>query len=177
VVEGRPISERAVLPVAVRRAINEARVDLVQPLPPEGEPRPRLRPHIVHQNIALPDQSQQHRRRIRLLQVEHERALIAVKVQEHMAHLAVSGGLGIAHDVAARRLDLDYLGAEVAEDLRRERPKYHSGEVEYLDAGEGSRLGFTHRVTFRNLQSKRASNISSRCICSKSAAKSLVKVA
>src|SRR5439155_21552334 len=85
--------------------------------------------------------------------------------------------LGIAHDVAARRLDLDHLGTQVAEDLRRERPKYHGGEVEYLDAGEGSRLGFTHRVIFPNLQSKRASNISPRCICSKSAAKSLVKIA
>ena len=77
-----------------------------------------------------------------------------------MAHLAVPSGLGIAHDVAARRLDLDHLGTQVAEDLSRERPKYHGGEVEYLDAGEGSRLGFTHRVTFPNLQSKRASNIS-----------------
>src|ERR1700730_7927459 len=161
----------------MRRAIDQPRVDLAQPLPGEAEPRHRLRPHIVHQNIALPDQSREHRRRIRLFEVEHERALVAVEVEEDVAHLAMPGRLGIPHYVAARRLDLDHLGAEIAEDLRRERPKYHGGEVEYLDAGEGSRLGFTHRVTCPNLQSKRASNISPRCTCSKSAAKSLVKVA
>jgi len=157
VVKRRPVGERAVLPVTLRRAVNEPRVDLAQPLPAETEPRHRLRSHIVHQNIALPDQSQQHRRRIRLFQVEYERALVAVEVEEDMAHLAMPSRLGIPHDVAAGRLDLDHLGTEVAKDLRRERPKYHGGEVEYLDAGEGSWLGFAHRVTFPNLQSDRAS--------------------
>ena len=64
-----------------------------------------------------------------------------------MAHLAMPGRLGIAHDVAARRLDLDYLGAEIAEDLRRERPQYDRRQIEDLDAGERPRSCFAHRVT------------------------------
>jgi len=55
--------------------------------------------------------------------------------------------LGIPHDVAARRLDLDHLGAEVAEDLRRQRPQHDRGQIEDLDSGERPRLGFAHRVT------------------------------
>jgi len=150
VVKGRPVGERAILPVTMRRAVDQPRVDLAQPLPGEAEPCHRLRPHIVHQNIALPDQSREHRRRIRLFEVEHERALVAIEVEEDVAHLAMPGRLGIPHDVAGGRLDLDHLGAEVAEDLRRQRPQYDGRQIEDLDAGKRPRLGFAHRVT-RNM--------------------------
>jgi len=99
----------------------------------------------VHENIALPHQSQQYRRRIGLLQVEHQRALVAVQVKKKVAHLAMPGRLGIAHDVTVRRLDLDHLGAEIAEDLRRKRPQYDGRQIEDLDAGQWPGFGFAHR--------------------------------
>ena len=100
----------------------------------------------MHQNIALPNQGQQHRRRLRLLQVEHERALVAIEVEEDVAHLAVPGRLGIPHDIASRRLDLDHLGAEVAQDLRRQRPQHNRRQIEDLDAGQRPRFRWGHRA-------------------------------
>src|SRR5208283_429328 len=95
--EGRPTGERAVLSVALRRAIDEPRVDPAQPLPGEAEPRHRLRSHVVH------------------------------------------------HDVAFRRFDLDHLGAEIAEDLGRQRPENDRRQIEHLDPGERPRFSSTHR--------------------------------
>ena len=102
-----------------------------------------------------------------------------------MAHPAVPRGTGIAHDIAFRRFDLDYLGAEIAEDLRRQRPEHDGRQVEHLDPGERPRFGLAHDAT-RNMiisfavtspgeghgrRPLRVSNISACCICSKSAAK------
>ena len=64
-----------------------------------------------------------------------------------MAHLAVPGGTGIAHDVAIRRLDLDYLGAQITQDLRRQGAENHRRQVEHLDPGERAWFGFAHRAT------------------------------
>jgi len=93
------------------------------------------------------NQRQQHRRRFGLFQIEHKRALVAIEVEEDMAHLGVPGGTGIAHDVALRRLDLDHLGAEIAQDLGRQRPEDDRGQIEHLGPGERPRLGFAHRAT------------------------------
>jgi hypothetical protein len=54
VVEGRPIREWAILPVALSRAIDKPRVDLLQPLPGKAEPSHRLGTHIMHQDVAPP---------------------------------------------------------------------------------------------------------------------------
>ena len=54
VVKSRPVGERAVLAVAMRRAIDQPRVDLAQPFVGKAEPRHRLRAHVVHQDVALP---------------------------------------------------------------------------------------------------------------------------
>jgi len=51
------------------------------------------------------------------------------------------GRAGIAHDVALRRFDLDHLGAEIAEDLRRQRSKDDRRQVEHLDPGERTWFG------------------------------------
>jgi hypothetical protein len=51
------------------------------------------------------------------------------------------GRAGVAHDVALRRFDLDHLGAEVAQNLRRQRAQYYGGQVENFDAGERSWFG------------------------------------
>ena len=53
-----------------------------------------------------------------------------------MAHPWIAIRPGVAHHVAARRLDLHDVGAEVGEDLRRVRPHHHGGEVEDAHAGK-----------------------------------------
>ncbi|MNC91173.1 hypothetical protein D3C83_73800 [compost metagenome] len=53
-----------------------------------------------------------------------------------MAHAGVAHRRDVAQHVAFRRLDLDHVRAEVREQLRRERPQHHGGEVEDADAGQ-----------------------------------------
>ena len=105
---------------------------------------------IVHKDVGLRGERQHYRRCFGPLQVEHQRALVAVEVEEDVAHPAVSRGTGIAHDIAFRRFDLDYLGAEIAEDLRRQRPEHDGRQVEHLDPGERPRFGLAHHAT-RNM--------------------------
>src|SRR3546814_9304573 len=50
----------------------------------------------------------------------------------------VEGRPPVAHLVALRRLDLDDVGAVVAEQLRAVRPAEHAGAVDDLEAGERS---------------------------------------
>src|SRR5262249_52447509 len=80
-------------------------------------------------------------------QVEHERALVAVEVEEDVPHFAVPRRLGIAHEVTVRRLDLDHLGTKVTQDLRRERPQYDRRQIKDFDTGERPRPGFRHCAT------------------------------
>ncbi len=150
VVEGRAVGKGPVLAVAMRGAIDEARVDLAQLFVGEAEPRHRLRAHVVHQNVALPHQRQEGLCRFRLLQIERQRALVAVEVQEHMAHLAVPRRAGIAHDVALGRLDLDHLGAEIAHDLRRQRPEHDRRQIDHLDPSERAGFCVIHHRTLEN---------------------------
>ncbi len=64
-----------------------------------------------------------------------------------MTHLAVPGGTGIAHDVAIRRFDLDHLGTEITEDLRRQRSEHDRCQIDNLDPGERAWFGFAHVAT------------------------------
>src|SRR3546814_19516395 len=52
----------------------------------------------------------------------------------------VEGRPPVAHLVALRRLDLDDVGAVVAEQLRAVRPAEHAGAVDDLEAGECAAL-------------------------------------
>ena len=71
-----------------------------------------------------------------VLQVQREAALVAVDRHELSAHAAVTELAGIAPGVAGQRLDLDDLGAPVAQHLRGVGTEQNAGEVEHLDAGE-----------------------------------------
>src|SRR6185503_169396 len=74
--------------------------------------------------------------RLVLLQVQNHRALVAVDVEEDRAHARMAERPRLPDHVAVGRLDLDHVGAEVGEDLRRVRPHHDRGEVEDADAGE-----------------------------------------
>ena len=151
VVKSGAVGERPILTVAMRRAIDEAAVDLAQHVVGEAEPRHRLGAHIMQEDIAAADQREQHLAGLGAFQIKAQRAFVAIEVQENMAHLAVPRRAGKAHDVAPRRFDLDHLGAEIAQDLRRKRPQYHGRQVDDLDpgkrAGFGRRSGRRHQLS------------------------------
>ena len=93
---------------------------------------------ISRSRISLP---------LRMLGVDRDRALVAVEHREVEAVRALHVAQLAARDVAdAGPLDLDAVGAHVAEQLRAGRTRLHVGEVEHLDAverlaGLAARLG------------------------------------
>src|SRR5262249_47029229 len=87
--------------------------------------------HVVDQDLRGRDQRAQFGRAVLALQVEHDGALVAVHAHEQRAHVLALGMLGaVALAVAARILDLDDVGAHIAQGLRRGRPEDELGEVE-----------------------------------------------
>jgi hypothetical protein len=57
-------------------------------------------------------------------------------MQEDVTHAGIAHGRAIADRVAFGRLDLDYVGAEIAEDLCGVRAEYDGGEIEDAHARE-----------------------------------------
>ena len=72
-----------------------------------------------------------------LLEVEHQRPLVAVEMGEFAGKLpAPRGSADGAQQISRRRLDLDDVGAVIREIQRRGRPHHHGGKVNHADAGE-----------------------------------------
>ena len=84
----------------------------------------------------------------RVAQVDRDRTLVAGDRRPPEAP-AVDADAVAAHDVAgAGRLDLDDVGAEIAEQLARERPRDERAELEHAQAGQrGVRHGPKSRVS------------------------------
>ena len=123
-----------VLAEAEHAGIDQARIDLRDDVVAELQPRHRLRPHVVDQHIGRRDQPQHRVAARRLLQVEADRALAAVGVEEHRTHAGMPGRPDQAGDVALQRLDLDDVGAVIAEHLGGIGPHQHGRHVDDLDA-------------------------------------------
>src|SRR5205823_2790364 len=126
----------AALAEAEAADVDDACVRFLHRLVRKPEARHRLRPDVVHQHIGALRERQACLQRRRMLEIQDDRALVAVGVEVDRAHAGVLERPGVAHDVAAGWLDLDHVRAEVAEDLRRIRPHHHSGEIEHAHAGE-----------------------------------------
>ena len=71
-----------------------------------------------------------------LAQVQHDRAFVAVGINEDVTHAWVFHGAGVAHDVALRGLDLDDVGAVITQNLRGVGAQHHTGEVNHAQARE-----------------------------------------
>jgi hypothetical protein len=78
---------------------------------------------------------------IGLLEVEHHAALVAVEVEEHHRHALGARRPHLPCGIAARRLDLDHVGAGIAQDLRRQRAEHVDREIDHPHAGERPRPG------------------------------------
>ena len=152
-VVARQVALRAVLAVAADRAVHEARIQRrVCSMPKPSLSRlPGLK---FSMNTSAPS-----RRRFSTsapfgaLQVEREAALVAVDAEEVRAPAVaderpprprIVAGLGF--------LDLDHVGAHVAEQHRAERAGEDPGEVDDLETGE--RQGGWHARIMRGLRQK-----------------------
>jgi hypothetical protein len=105
----------------------------------------------VHQHVGAGDQPAQRLGALGGLQVEHDRALVAVQRQVDRAHAGVLRDAVGAHQVALGPFDLDHVGAKVGQHLRGQRPEHDRGEVEHADAVQragrrGAGVLFVHRA-------------------------------
>ena len=123
---------------AVGRAlqVDQPRVVLAQQLVAEAEAAHHLgRAEVLDQHVGAADQAQRLRVALGILEVEHDAALAEVVAEEGVAGPAQHRRRA-AHGVAARRLDLDRVGAEPAEVLDGDRPDGGLAEVEHAQAAQ-----------------------------------------
>src|SRR5260370_36306088 len=76
-------------------------------------------------------------------QVENDRALVAVVVEERGRKSAPAVGAAARRVAAIRRLHLDHIGALVGEDHRRERPRHIRGQIDDSIAMQWTRHAIT----------------------------------
>jgi hypothetical protein len=123
--------------------IDESRIGLAHFGVTEIKPPHCGRAIVVDEHVGAGAKPQQRRPRRRLFQIEHHAALVAVELQKQRAHAGVLLRAAGAHQIAARRLDLDDVGAVIGENLRGIRAKHHRGEVD--DAQSVQRRWLGHR--------------------------------
>ena len=136
VVDGRSVGTGVGLGKAGGGAIQDARVDRSDRLVGEVQPVHRAAPDVVDEHVSRTDELAQHGAPVRRFEVDGDRTLAAVEIEENAAHAVRCDRTGVAHDVALGRLDLDDVGAVVGEDLRGQRPEHHRREVNDAHPGQ-----------------------------------------
>jgi hypothetical protein len=130
------------LAVADGGAIDDAGIAAAHGLVVEAEALQALRPHVRDQNIGARGECERRLPALGRFQIERDAALVAVGLQEQRAHPFVPPRANPPHGVAARRFDFDDVGAEIAEDLGRERTHHDGRQVEHADSTQGPGGGF-----------------------------------
>ena len=103
IVVSRLCSIGPVLTEAEHAGIDQARVAPGDHVVAESEPRHCLRTNVVDHHVRLLDQAQHGFASRGLLQVEADRALVAVGVEEHGSHAGVARRADQPRDVAVER--------------------------------------------------------------------------
>ena len=124
----------SVLPEAEYAGIDQPRIELRDHVVAELQPRHRLRADVVDQYVARGDQLQHDLTSRRLLQIEADAALAAIGIEEHRSHAGMTDRSDQPGHVAFQRLDLDDIGAIVAEHLGGIGSHQHRRHVDDLDA-------------------------------------------
>ena len=130
VVEGGRRRIAAALAEAEGADVDHARVDLPHRLVVEPEPLHCLRAHVVDQRVGAFHELQQRFLAGGLLQIQDDAALVAVQVEEERTRPGAPARTGGAQHVAAGRLHLDHVGAEVRQHLRGGRAHDDFGDVD-----------------------------------------------
>jgi len=152
------------LPEAGDRAVDQARVFPAQLLPPQPILGERADLEVLHQHVAALEQPQHQRLRLGLGDIQRERLLVAVYADEIGALLRVRHeGRREATGIVARfrPLDLDDLGAQVAQHLGAGGPGEDAGQVEDAQALQGAGRG-GHQISPYVLGWKSSSGVRSR---------------
>ena len=127
-IEPGPRGIRAASAVAGDRQPHEIRPQPEQADVVESQPVECAHAHVVDQHVARLDERAHRIDALSRLQIEHERSLAAVPADEAV--------LNEAKRIAARRLDLPHLSAQIGQQSRAERAGEEAGQVDDADAGE-----------------------------------------
>ena len=141
IVEGGLVAVGALAGIAQRVGVDDRGIDLLQIVVAQAQALDRRRPAVVDEEVGRPDQLLQHGAGGRLLEVEAERALVAVGRHVDRPHALVAPHRAARHaqQIAFRRLDLDHVGAHVGHVLGSERAQQHGREIDHAYAFERSR--------------------------------------
>ena len=143
-VEAGAVAVGAVLAEARDRGEDDARIDLRERFVVDPQPVLDVGPEVLDDHVGLLDQSQQQRVSRVGLQVDRDRALVAVQV------LHVGAVARAADQVRAQPLrgfDLDHVGAEVGELLHAGGAGADLRQVQHAKVREGSLAGrWGHRA-------------------------------
>ena len=129
IIIGRALGVRSLLAKADQRHIDQLRVGIPAVVIPQAQSFHRRRPHRCHQHIRRLHQFQQRIPARRVFQVQQDRALVAVGVEEKRTHARIAQRPQPPRNISAGRFDLDHIGAVIPQDLRPIRAETHRGQV------------------------------------------------
>ena len=137
-VEAGAVAVRSVLAEAGDAREDDARVDLLERFVVDAEAELHVGPVVLDHDVGGLRQLHEDRDALRVLEIERDRALVAVQVLEIRPVARAAHGVLLE---AGRRFDLDDVGAEVGELAHAGRPGAHARQVEDAKARErgGSR--------------------------------------
>jgi hypothetical protein len=104
---------------------------------------------LKQQHVGVGVQALERCEAIGMAQVERDAALVAVERQVHRSHAFATAGTDVPDSVSFGRLDLDDVGSQVRQDLRREGAHHHAGEVHDPDARQGAGASCALRISRR----------------------------
>ena len=133
--EARLLGVGTGLAVARHRGIDQARVERRHVLVAHAQPRAHLQREVHHHDVGGPGQPLEHRAALGVLEVEHDRPLVAVghvpaEIDGMLRHRMGLAQLAL-RIALARRLDLDDLGAIVAHHRGRHRAGDEARQIEH----------------------------------------------
>ena len=137
-VEAGPILQRAGLAVARDRAVDQARVDRLQFVVAQPQPRHHAGAVILDQNVALGGQILNQRQPVRALEVNDDRLLAAIDRKVIVALAVARRRKGAGLVPRARRFDLEHFGAHVRQREARGRSGQHTREIDHAHTRQGA---------------------------------------
>ena len=120
------------------RTGDQARIARLEAVRAEPEALQGSRPIVLDHHVGGIDQPPRQDQAVGGLQIETDAALVAVEHREE----AGAGAQQSPGRIAADRLDLDHLRAEIPQDDADRRPHDHMGELDHLDPGQREVFGF-----------------------------------
>ena len=121
---------------AADRHVHEVRTHSTQGCLADAHPLGRAGTKVLHEGIGAHHQAIEQLAASGLLEVEHQRARVAVAGREHGGHPAPSIAELTREVAAARGLDLEDVGALVGEHAGSDRSRDHRRQIDDPDAGE-----------------------------------------